>query len=71
MEGIGTTFNCLSLCIDTPIIGLFLLSNYAIAAIVRRWGHVGEIIRRSWLIFTLLTSTAMALYVIMHLGPWN
>ena len=71
MEGIGTTMNCLSLGIDIPVIGLFLLTNYAIAAIVRRWGYVGEIIRRSWLIFTLLTSTAMALYVITHLGPWN
>lgn len=71
MEGVGTTMNCLSLGIDIPIIGLFLLSNYAIAAIVRRWGHVGEIIRGSWLNFTLLTSIVMALYVITHLGPWN
>ena len=63
--------NCLSFAIDIPVIGLFLLTNYAVAAIVRRWGFVGEIIRRGWLIFTLLASTAMAFYVITHLGPWN
>lgn len=71
MEGLGTAMNFLSLGIDIPIIGLFLLTNYAIAAIVRRWGYVGEIIRCSWLIFTLLTSTVLAFYVITHLGPWN
>ena len=71
MEGIGTTLNCLSLGIDIPVIGLFLLTNYVVAAIVRRWGYVGEIIRRSWLIFSLVASAAMAWYVVMHLGPWN
>jgi hypothetical protein len=71
MEGFGTMMNCLSLGIDIPIIGLFLLTNYVIAAIVRRWGYVGEIIRRSWLIFSLVASAAMAWYVVMHLAPWN
>jgi hypothetical protein len=71
MEGIGIYADCVLLCVAIPLIGLILLSNYAIEAIVRSWGSAGRRIRVAWLVLTLLLNATVTWFVISLWGPFD
>jgi hypothetical protein len=68
MEGIGTSWNCVVLCLAPPFIGLIILSNVALEAIARRWGSAGRLIRLGWLFLTVLFIAAVIRFAITSLG---